>query len=171
MTIAGFDRLPTEKKRELLKQCCGSSAWVEKMLMVFPVEDLVELLEAAEEKWYDCTPEEWKQAFDYHPKIGDINSLKEKFANTAAWAASEQSGVNVAKESTLLELTQGNEEYQNKFGFIFIVCAMGRSAEEMLHMLKSRLNNTRDEEINIAAAEQNKITKLRLEKLFGISEE
>ncbi|MGI8582786.1 MAG: 2-oxo-4-hydroxy-4-carboxy-5-ureidoimidazoline decarboxylase [Chitinophagaceae bacterium] len=166
MTIAGFDHLPTEKKQELLRQCCDSSQWVNKMLTVFPVEDLVELLEAAEEKWYECTEADWREAFEHHPKIGDINSLKEKFANTAEWVAGEQSGVNNADESILHELVKANDEYQNKFGFIFIVCATGKSAEELLSNLKARLNNAKDEEIQNAASEQNKITKLRLEKLF-----
>ncbi|MDB5199621.1 MAG: decarboxylase [Chitinophagaceae bacterium] len=170
MTIAEFDHFSTEKKKELLGQCCGSSAWVNKMLTVFPVEDFVELLEAAEEKWDECAEPDWKEAFEHHPKIGDINSLKEKFENTAGWAAGEQSGVNGATGNILQELSKANEEYQNKFGFIFIVCATGKSAEEMLGMLKSRLNNTAAEEINIAAAEQLKITKLRLEKLLGVNE-
>lgn len=69
MTIAAFDHLPTEKKQELLVQCCGSSQWVNKMLTVFPVEDLVELLEAAEEKWYECTEADWREAFEHHLKL------------------------------------------------------------------------------------------------------
>ncbi|MEJ7673583.1 MAG: 2-oxo-4-hydroxy-4-carboxy-5-ureidoimidazoline decarboxylase [Chitinophagaceae bacterium] len=112
MTIAEFDHLPTEKKRELLKQCCGSKAWVNKMLTVFPVEDLVELLEAAEEKWYECTEEDWKEAFEHHPQIGDINSLKERFANTAGWAAAEQAGVNDSSDEVLQNLAEGNKRYQ-----------------------------------------------------------
>lgn len=169
MTIAEFDHLRDETKRGLLVQCCGSSAWVDKMLTVFPVEDLVELLEAAEEKWDECNEEDWKEAFDHHPKIGDIDTLKEKFANTAQWASAEQSGVNDAAENVIQELVKGNEAYEKKFGNIFIVCATGKSAGQMLDILKQRLNNSKEEEIKIAAAEQLSITKLRLEKLFGIS--
>ena len=171
MTIAEFDHLPEEKKKELLQQCCGSSAWVNKMLPVFPVEDLVELLDAAEEKWYGCTEDDWREAFTHHPKIGDINSVKEKFANTAQWAAGEQSKVKNAEEDTLHQLSKANEEYQNKFGFIYIVCATGRSAEDMLTDLETRLSNAEAEELKIAAAEQLKITRLRLEKLFGVNED
>ena len=167
MTIAGFDHLPVEKKKELLTQCCGSSAWINKMLTVFPVEDLVDLLDAAEIKWNECTVQEKMEAFEHHPKIGDINSLKEKFANTAEWAAGEQSGVNNTDENTLIELANANTEYENKFGFIFIVCATGRSANEMLNNLKDRMKNNKEEEINNAAEEQLKITRLRLEKLFN----
>lgn len=170
MTIAEFDHLPEEAKKELLLQCCGSSAWADKMLMVFPVEDLVELLEAVEEKWDECNEEDWKEAFDHHPKIGGINSLKEKFADTAQWATAEQSGVNDAAEIVIQELAKGNEEYEKKFGNIFIVCATGKSAEQMLEILKERLHNSKEDEIKIAAAEHLNITKLRLEKLFGISE-
>ena len=170
MTIAEFDHLREETKKVLLLQCCGSSAWVDKMLTVFPVEDLVELLEAAEEKWDECNEEDWKEAFDHHPKIGDINSLKEKFADTAHLASAEQSGVNDASDNVIQELAKANEEYEKKFGNIFIVCATGKSAEQMLGILKERLNNSKEDEIKIAAAEQLSITKLRLGKLFGISE-
>ena len=170
MTIAEFDHLREETKKTLLLQCCGSSAWVDKMLTVFPVEDLVELLKAAEEKWDECNAEDWREAFNHHPKIGDINSLKEKFANTAQWASAEQSGVNDAAENVIQELAKANEAYEKKFGNIFIVCATGKSAEQMLGILKERLNNCKEEEIKIAAAEQLNITKLRLEKLFAISE-
>lgn len=170
MTIAEFDHLPNEKKKELLQHCCGSSAWVNKMLTVFPVEDLVELLDAAEEKWDECTVPDWVEAFEHHPRIGDVNSLKEKFPDTAGWAAGEQSGVNTAKENTLRELAGANEEYQQKFGFIYIICATGRSAEDMLADLKIRLNNNKEVELDTAAGEQLKITKLRLEKLFGVTE-
>lgn len=167
MTIAGFDHLPTEKKKELLQQCCGSGCWVNKMLTVFPVEDLVELLEAAEEKWYECNEQDWKEAFAHHPKIGDINSLKEKFANTAQWAQDEQSGVNTSPGEVLQNLASKNKLYEEKFGFIFIVCATGKSAQEMLSLLEERLKNKPSEEMEIAMAEQNRITKLRLEKLFA----
>lgn len=170
MTIAEFDHLPAEKKKELLLQCCGSVEWVNKMLEVFPVEDMVEFLEAAEEKWNECSMEDWKEAFEHHPKIGDIDSLKEKYTNTKGWAQDEQSGVNHANENTLQELAKSNDEYQKRFGFIFIICATGRSAAEMLDELKARIKNPEEEETRIAAAEQLKITKVRLEKLFGINE-
>ena len=170
MTIAEFDHLPAEKKKELLLQCCGANEWVEKMLPVFPVEDLVELLEAAEDKWNQCTAESWGEAFEHHPTIGDIDSLKEKFANTAGWASKEQSGVNSADENTLHELKDYNIEYQDKFGFIFIICATGLTATVMLKALKERISNAVEIEINNAAVEQLKITKLRLEKLFDVNE-
>jgi len=166
MTIAEFDHLDAEKKRAALTKCCGSSAWVNQMLTEFPVEDLVELLEAAEAQWYQCNEADWLEAFTHHPKIGDIDALREKFANTADWAAGEQSAAADAPDEILQELSKGNKLYEDKFGYIFIVCASGKSAKEMLQLLEERLSNNPAEEIKIAMEEQNKITKLRLEKLF-----
>ncbi len=166
MTIAEFDHLDTKTKKELLQQCCGSTAWVNKMLGEPPFEDLVELEETAEEKWWACTEADWREAFMHHPKIGDINSLMEKFAGTAPWAAGEQAGVSDASEETIKALAEGNDAYEKKFGFIFIVCATGKSAGEMLGMLNARISNNLQEELENAADEQLKIIKLRLEKLF-----
>jgi len=168
MTIAEFDQLDVEKKSEMLLQCCGSTNWVNKMIASLPAEDLVDLLEIAEEQWYVCSEQDWREAFSHHPKIGDIDSLKEKFASTAHWAEGEQSSVKEAAEQTLRQLAEGNNEYETKFGYIFIVFASGKTADEMLGLLKQRLYNSAEVEIQIAMEEQLKITKLRLEKLFGI---
>ena len=168
MTIAEFDHLPDDEKEMLLRQCCGSSAWIKKMLSVLPAEDLIDLFEDAEEKWYECNEADWKEAFSHHPKIGDMRALKEKFASTANWAGEEQSSINKASEQVLQSLAEGNKLYEEKFGYIFIVCATGRSPEEMLGLLTARLHNSREDEIKIAMEEQNKITKLRLEKLFTV---
>lgn len=170
MTIAEFDHLDKEKKRELFLQCCGSLAWVNKMIEALPVEDLVDMLDTAEEKWFECSQKDWKEAFEHHPKIGDVTSLKQKSTAAKQLAENEQAGVNTAPNSTLQELSKYNSEYEDKFGYIFIVCAAGRSADEMLKDLKERLHNSSDEEIQIAATEQLKIIKLRLEKLFDINE-
>ena len=166
MTLAEFNQLQAGKKSEALQRCCGSTSWIGKMLASGPFKDLAELLDAAEENWYACSEQAWLEAFQHHPKIGDINSLREKYANTAAWASNEQSGVNAASDKILEDLSAGNDDYEKKFGYIFIVCATGKSAAEMLEMLNSRLGNDPEEEIKIAAGEQNKITKIRLEKLF-----
>lgn len=166
MTLHEFNILPKEKLVEELTKCCGSSAWVQRMLPFIPADDMVELLEDAEEQWWQCTEADWKEAFAHHPKIGDIDSLKKKFASTAAWASGEQSGVNAATEETIRALADGNRLYEEKFGYIFIVCATGKSAEEMLKLLQERLRNDLETEIQIAADEQNKITKLRIEKLL-----
>src|SRR6185436_4185643 len=96
MTLHELNTIPKEHLKEELIKCCGSSAWVNKMLAFIPAEDLVELLEDAEEQWYQCSERDWKEAFAHHPKIGDIESLKKKFAATADLAGNEQQGVKQA---------------------------------------------------------------------------
>jgi 2-oxo-4-hydroxy-4-carboxy-5-ureidoimidazoline decarboxylase len=171
MTLHELNTLPKPQLIEELSKCCGSSAWVNKMLPFFPADDLVELLEDAEEQWFKCSEDDWKEAFSHHPKIGDTASLKKKFASTAQWASGEQSGVSAASQQTIGALADGNRKYEDKFGYIFIVCATGKTAEEMVELLESRLSNDPKDEIEIAADEQNKITKLRLEKLLDTSYE
>jgi len=166
MTLHELNTLPREQLKEELLRCCGSSAWVEKMIPFFPAEDLVELLEDAEEQWFNCSTADWKEAFSKHPRIGDVKSLERKFASTAKWASGEQSGVATASADVINALAKGNVDYEAKFGYIFIVFATGKTAEEMLEILQSRLQNDPAREIEIAADEQNKITKLRLEKLL-----
>lgn len=166
MTLHEFNLMPHDQLVEALTRCCGSSAWVQKMLPFIPADDMVELLEDAEEQWYACSHDDWKEAFLHHPKIGDMNALRKKFASTAQWASGEQSGVGEASDEVLKSLSEGNQLYEEKFGYIFIVCATGKSAAEMLDMLQARLNNKPEEEIEMAAEEQNKITKLRIEKLL-----
>jgi len=167
MTLHELNILPKEQLIEELSKCCGSSAWVNKMLDFFPADDLVELLEDAEEQWYKCNEEDWKEAFEHHPKIGDIESLKKKFSFTAQWESDEQSAVNNASQQTIEVLAEANRLYEEKFGYIFIVYATGKSAEEILTILQTRLQNNPEVEIEIAADEQNKITKLRFEKLLA----
>jgi 2-oxo-4-hydroxy-4-carboxy-5-ureidoimidazoline decarboxylase len=166
MTLHDLNTLPKDRLREELGRCCGSQAWIDKMLPFFPAEDLVELLEDAEEQWYKCNESDWKEAFSHHPKIGDVDSLKRKFASTADWASGEQQEISKASDETIRAIAEGNKEYEKKFGYIFITCATGKSAGEMLSELQVRLNNSSEVEIEVAADEQNKITKLRLEKLL-----
>ncbi|HEY0611201.1 MAG TPA: 2-oxo-4-hydroxy-4-carboxy-5-ureidoimidazoline decarboxylase [Chitinophaga sp.] len=166
MTLAALNSLSLPQLKEALRQCCGATAWVERMSGRFPVKDIAGLFDAASTIWRSCTEDDWKEAFSHHPQIGDLASLKQKFAATAQWAAGEQAAVQQASESTLEELAAGNRRYLEKFGYIFIVCATGKSAAEMLHLLEERLPHTPGEEIRVAMAEQEKITKIRLEKLL-----
>ena len=166
MTIQEINHLPVETLKGELFKCCGSTNWVNKMLPFFPMEDLVEFLEDAEEQWYACTEEDWREAFKQHPKIGDTASLAKKFATTAEWAAGEQAAVNTATPALIDQLAEANATYEKKFGYIFIVCATGKTAEEMLGILQQRLSNTPETEIKIAMDEQNKITLLRIQKLI-----
>lgn len=166
MNLSELNNLSEKHRIKELTKCCGSSSWVEAMSDTFPFDSVDEMMEKAEEIWFDLTEEDWLEAFDHHPKIGDVDALREKFASTAKWAEGEQSSVQSANEDVLQRLKKGNDDYEEKFGFIFIVCATGKSAEEMLALLEERLDNEPDEELDIAAGEQNKITKIRLNKLL-----
>lgn len=167
VTLAGFNALPADAAREALLKCCGSSRWADAMVASRPFPSMDALHAAATAKWNALGTEDFLEAFSHHPRIGDINSLRAKFASTAAWAGEEQKGTAAASEKTLAGLAQGNKDYEAKFGHIFLVCATGKSADEMLRILESRLGNDARAEMAIAAGEQAKITKLRLDKLFS----
>lgn len=145
-------------------QCCTSTAWVAKMVASRPYKDRVAIIDAANDHWVDLEEQDYLQAFDGHPKIGDVSSLMKKYANTKKLAAGEQSGIQCADQETINELAKGNQDYLDKFGFIFIVCASGKSASEMNALLQARILNDRDTELKNAAEEQRKIFQLRLNK-------
>lgn len=168
MNIEQFNKLSDDEAKTEITRCCGASNWVKKVLDNRPYNNKNSLLELAEKEWFNLSQDDWLEAFQHHPKIGDINSLSKKYANTQKWAEGEQSGVNSASENIIHNLAQGNKDYEEKFGYIFIVCATGKTAQEMLDILNTRLPNNAEEEIKIAIGEQNKITKIRLEKLLEI---
>jgi 2-oxo-4-hydroxy-4-carboxy-5-ureidoimidazoline decarboxylase len=153
-----------EARVELLR-CCGSRRWAEAMTAQRPFVTEAALHEAAERLWWALERSDWLEAFAAHPRIGDIEALRARFAATAAWSACEQAGVAAAPEDVLQRLAEGNRIYEERFSYIFIVCATGKSAAEMLGLLEARLGNAPDDEIKIAAAEQSKITWLRLERI------
>lgn len=152
--------------REALLRCCGSARWADRMLAERPYASTAAMLEAADRNWSELGGDDYLEAFSHHPQIGaDLAELERKFASTSTWAASEQAGAATADRATLEALRDGNRAYLERFGYIFIVCATGKSAAEMLALLRARLPNDPAEELPLAAAEQAKITKLRLEKL------
>jgi len=164
MTIHDLNSMDQRELRDLLYQCCGSRGWAKMMLTHFPAEDMIDLFENAEEVWYECSEEEWKEAFEQHPRIGDLKTLREKYAGSEA--GKEQAGVFDASDQTLDALAEANNAYEKKFGYKFIVCATGKSPEEMLGLVHSRLENNPTVELKNAADEQMKITRLRLEKVL-----
>lgn len=167
MTLQEFNSLDQESAKAELLKCCGSQKWASLMIDHLPFASDEELHNKAATLWYEeCKEEDWLQAFQHHPKIGDVKSLHEKFSSTKEWAGEEQANVQGANADIIQEIASGNKEYEEKFGFIFIVSATGKSAEEMLAILKDRLINDYDEEIKVAMQEQNKITQLRLKKLI-----
>ncbi len=132
------------------------------MLARRPFGSLEALRAAAREEWFALTPSDWREAFSHHPRIGDRESLRQRFAATRQLSENEQAGVRDAPDEVLEALAEGNLAYERRFGYIFIVCATGRTAEEMLALLRARLDNDPDQEILIAAEEQARITELRL---------
>ena len=166
MTLDELNQLPEDRAQALLRDCCAAEAWVRGMVGARPFVSLEALHGMARALWPMLAESDWLAAFEAHPKIGDIKSLKARYASTEAMASGEQSGATVASEAVLQRLQEGNDAYLAKFGFIFIVCATGKSAAEMLALLEARLGNERAEEIRIAAAEQAKITHIRLDKLL-----
>ena len=161
MTLAEFNVLPRYRAEEELLKCCGSKAWARTMARRRPFASLERLSKAAGEIWWLLDPADWLEAFAAHPKIGERRPLA-----AAGWSAQEQSGMSRATPAVTTELSEGNQEYLAKFGYIFIVCATGKSGDEMLQILRARLANSPDQEIRMAAEEQNKITLLRLGKLL-----
>ncbi len=161
MTIKAFNKINKTEKLKQLMSCCGSSTWADLMLKQFPFADEKDLVDAAIDTWYNqCNSMDWLESFTHHPKIGDIKSLTKKFAGK------EQASVAAATKKTIAALAEANTEYEAKFGFIFIVCATGKSATEMLRLLEDRLSNTIGEELHSAMGEQMKITILRFQKLI-----
>ena len=167
MTLPELNKLPVPELKHALLKCCGSGAWVEKISAEFPFDDVEQLIYRAEVNWYACDETDWREAFEHHPKIGDISSLKSRFATTADWAQGEQSSLEQAPDSVIEELALENRKYEEKFGYIFIVCATGKSATEMLSLLKERLVYSPEAEIKNAMIEQSKITRIRLKKLLA----
>jgi OHCU decarboxylase len=160
--VAWLNAMSEQEASEALLTCCGARRWAEQMTARRPYVDEAQLLNSARVVWHDLDAADWRQAFAAHPRIGEQPSPSSK---TAAWSAGEQAGVAHAADATRTALADVNRRYQEKFGWIFIVCATGKSADEMLTLLRQRLDNDPAEELRIAAAEQEKITLLRLHKL------
>lgn len=167
MTLEALNDLTPEGARETLERCCGASAWIERVSGARPFASRAALDRAAEVAFVSLREHDWREAFAHHPKIGEVQSLREKFASTADWAGAEQSGASGADDATVHALAEANREYEARFGYIFIVCATGKNAAEMLALLRARLPNPPEQELRIAAEEQMKITRLRLQKLIG----
>jgi 2-oxo-4-hydroxy-4-carboxy-5-ureidoimidazoline decarboxylase len=165
MNLAQINAGSDDEARQAFLRCCGSSRWAGEMARLRPFDSEDSLFVAGERIWNSLDRPDRLEAFAAHPKIGDLAALRAKFATTAAWAAAEQGGVAGAGEHVIRDLAELNVLYEQRFGYIFIVCATGKSAEEMLDLLRRRLSHIPSQEIEVAADEQWKITRIRLEKL------
>ncbi len=168
--MSGLDRLNAlsadQAERELLT-CCGSRAWARRVADARPFAAPSALFDAADAAWWDLDEADWREAFRSHPKIGEKKAQAGQTGREQAWSAGEQAGMARAATATRDALADGNRAYEARFGYIYIVCATGRTADEMLALLQSRLQNDADTEIRVAAEEQRRITRVRLEKLLA----
>jgi len=167
MDFHRFNQLPQEDAVVSLKTCCGSQRWAEAVAGWRPFADLDGVLRSASEVWFQLDKSDWLEAFASHPKIGEKKAQAQQSEQERIWSEQEQSSASLATKDAAGRLAQLNREYEERFGFIFIVCATGKSVEEMLELLSSRIGNDLALEIRIAAGEQAKITELRLRKLFA----
>ncbi len=169
--LAALNLMPVEQAESALLACCGCAAWARAMMERRPYAAEAEFFTVAEERWWRLAPGDWLEAFHRHPKIGERRAAADKAGTRSAsekgWSAQEQSAMGDAAQATRDALAAGNAEYQRRFGYIFIVCASGKSADQMLALLRQRLQNDAATELRIAAGEQAKITRLRLEKLLA----
>jgi OHCU decarboxylase len=162
-----LNQLPPGEATTALQQCCGSARWAQQMIAARPYQNLEELIRRANDIWWSLDHRDWVEAFRSHPKIGERKAAQSVSTQTREWSGQEQAGVSNASQQTITSLAALNRAYEEKFGFIFIICATGKSPDEMLSALRERLDNEADAELKIAAAEQNKITGLRLKKLLA----
>jgi len=165
--LARLNALSVEECEAALCRVCGSRAWAKAMTASRPFDAPESMHSYANLLWWECTPDDWREAFSHHPRIGSKDALREKFARTAQWAQGEQSRTAEASEATIQGLIDLNDEHDKKYGFIFIICATGKSAEEMLEALRESLKNDPETELRRSATEENKITHLRLDKLLA----
>lgn len=143
---------------------CGSKRWADLLVAARPFATESDLFAHADRAWFGLGREDWLEAFSHHPRIGERNLTQAKFAATAAQSTREQSGMAAATEAERAEFAAGNAEYERRFGHVFLICATGRSAGDMLTALRARLVNDPATELRNAAAEQAKITRIRLER-------
>lgn len=166
--VEKLNNMTADEKRAALLSCCGSTRWAEAVAALLPMWDEVQLLVIGERVWRELSFDDWLEAFRAHPRIGEKKAEAETSEAARRWSEGEQSRAGEASAETLAALAEANREYEEKFGFIFIVCATNRSAEQMLSMLRERMKNDEEVELRVAAEEQWRITELRIRKLLGV---
>jgi OHCU decarboxylase len=167
MTLEELNGLSASAAEAEFLKCCGSRVWAQAMAEARPFANREQVFARAEDVAASLRQEDWLEAFRAHPKIGEKKAAAGQTEQEKNWSVQEQSGVAAASSDIVAQLAERNREYLDRFGFIFIVCASGKSSEEMLAILNDRLNNGPNAELTVAVGEQRKITRLRLEKLLN----
>jgi allantoicase len=161
-----LNQLSRPKAVAAFLDCCGSKKWAEEMAAHRPFADSASLLDAADKIWEGLDRKEWLAAFRHHPPIGGKKAARKQSTKAQQWSKGEQSTTQKASEEARRVLAAANQAYHAAFGYVFLICATGKTTEEILKSLKQRLSNDPETELKIAAEEQRKITRLRLEKLL-----
>lgn len=165
LTLSAFNALPaSDAERELLA-CCGSRAWARTVVEKRPYPGIDALLATSDRVWSSLTPDDWLEAFARHPRIGERATATAPAAERG-WSEREQSRAQAGDPSVLAELAVANAEYEDRFGHVFLICATGKSADDILANARARLHNDPKRELHVAAEEQRRITHLRLRKLL-----
>jgi 2-oxo-4-hydroxy-4-carboxy-5-ureidoimidazoline decarboxylase len=166
--LAQWNQLDAASAAREILPCCGSSAWANVLTAMRPFADPSELLAVSDRVWSGLAQDEWQEAFDSHPRIGQQHA-RAATAESLAWSSEEQRAAKSDEDATKLALAEANRQYEEKFERIFIVCASGKSSAEILSILKKRINNTAPDELLEAAEQQRQITQLRLRRWLGES--
>ena len=163
-TLAAWNAAGETEALNAMLACCGARRWADAMVALRPIANVFALSEEADRVWGTMQESDWLEAFACHPRIGERKASAHAGAQSAAWSRAEQAQTNSASDDVLAEIAEGNQQYEERFGFTYIVCATGKSAEEMLTILKRRLGSTRESELREAAEQQRQITQIRLGK-------
>ena len=169
VTIAELDSLPRDAATDLLTSCCGSRRWTAAMMARRPFGTRDALLRAADEEWNRLSPNDWVEAFAHHPRIGERRAFAHVDARARRWSESEQSSAASSDDRVKHQLADAQHEYEARFGHIFLICAAGKSSEEILAALRARMINDPKTELRVAAEEQRQITRLRLQDTVDAS--
>jgi OHCU decarboxylase len=161
--LESWNRQSVDGAMDAMLACCGARRWAEGMVALRPIGSVQELSEAADRMWSTMNAEDWNEAFACHPRIGE-RTATHAAPKSLAWSRQEQASAENAADGVLAELADGNSAYEDRFGFTYIVCATGKSAEEMLEILRRRLKNDRETELIEAAEQQRQILQIRLGK-------
>ena len=167
LTLADLNRMSADQAAPLLQSCCGAREWVRRMLDHRPFHQLDALLSTADDVWRSLSSADWLEAFSHHPRLGEQRVHAATTTMARDWSAAEQSRVSDATHISRAALADANREYEARFGYICIICATGKSVDDILAITRSRLANTPAVELPVAAEEQRRITRLRLARLIG----
>lgn len=166
ITVADLDAIPARTAASFLANCCGSSRWVSEMVSARPFGSRDAVLTEADRIWTSLDASDWLEAFAHHPRIGERTGAVPQGELGGEWSEEEQAGIDDADDDAHRVLATLNQEYERRFGFIYIVCATGKTPEEMMELAGQRLRNDGATELRLAADEQRKITRIRLQKLL-----